>query len=432
MVAPTPQDEKKRLDALLKFGLLDSPPEEAFNELVQLAAATCQMPIALLTLIDSERQWFKASIGTSLIETETPRDIAFCSYTILGDELMEVPDALQDERFQFNPRVTGAPHIRFYAGVPLRTSDGYALGSLCVLDVQPRQLTNEQRFALKVLGRQVIGKIEAEYKSRQLRELQRQLEEKQPKILDRIRYGSLVQKSLMPRRKILQDYFQESFVLWKPRDIIANNFCFLHEEGDNLFLGVIDCMDQCFINPFFGTLVNGYLQEIIRQKVIKPAKILKELHKRLMRLWPNNPKLSQRGISMALCRINKNQQILYFSGADQLLGIFENKQGFRILKGSKVRPGKKEQEEPSFRYAEQSVSLTEGMTLFLLGQDVQKLLAAGGREGIRQVLREFSLLQEEPLNHQATLLLQTLNELNSKVHQKELDLLVVGFRVARE
>lgn len=159
MKTPAPTaNEQERLAALKRFGILDSAPEPIFDDLTSLASFICGTPIALISLIDENRQWFKSKVG--LDASETPRDISFCGHSIHQTEIFEVPNALDDQRFNDNPLVTGAPNIRFYAGMPLTTSQGLNLGTLCVIDNIPRQLSKEQREALKKLGRQVISQIE--------------------------------------------------------------------------------------------------------------------------------------------------------------------------------------------------------------------------------------------------------------------------------
>jgi GAF domain-containing protein len=150
--------EDERLAALQRYQVLDTPPEQAFDELAFLAGTVCGTPVALITFVDADRQWFKARIGLST--SETPRDVAFCARTILGRDLMVITDTHRDARFRDNPLVTGTPYIRFYAGAPLRTAEDMALGSLCVIDYVPRVLSQEQRLALKSLGRLVVMQLE--------------------------------------------------------------------------------------------------------------------------------------------------------------------------------------------------------------------------------------------------------------------------------
>jgi GAF domain-containing protein len=151
-------NDAARVSALQKYAILDSEPEQAFDDLTQLASYVCKTPIALISLIDEDRQWFKSRVGISA--TETSRDIAFCSTAIQQPDVLVVPDTLQDERFRTNPLVTAEPNIRFYAGAPLINEDGYALGTLCVVDRTPRNLAPEQEAALKALSRLVLMQLE--------------------------------------------------------------------------------------------------------------------------------------------------------------------------------------------------------------------------------------------------------------------------------
>lgn len=151
-------DEAARIAALERYAILDTSPEEAFDDIVKVAAHICGAPVALISLVDAERQWFKAAVG--LDAPETPRDIAFCHHAIQQFGVFTVADATQDERFVANPLVTADPNLRFYAGAPLETLDGYALGTLCVLDTQPRQMTEAQLSALEALSRQVVAQME--------------------------------------------------------------------------------------------------------------------------------------------------------------------------------------------------------------------------------------------------------------------------------
>ncbi len=176
IAAPLPPDEARRLAALDNTRLLDTQAEQSFDDLTALAAEMLGVPIALVSLVDERRQWFKSHHGIDA--TETPRDWAFCAHAILGDELFEVPDAAEDARFRHNPLVTQDPHIRFYAGMPLRLSSGEALGTLCVIDRQPRRLDARQRDVLHRLARQAVqlidlhcSRLEQQRASRELRRL---------------------------------------------------------------------------------------------------------------------------------------------------------------------------------------------------------------------------------------------------------------------
>jgi anti-sigma regulatory factor (Ser/Thr protein kinase) len=151
-------DESARLEALRKYRILDTQPEQAFDDLTLLASHICETPYALITLIDASRQWFKSRVGIDA--SETPRSVAFCAHAIQQQNLFIVADAHTDDRFRDNPMVTSAPHFRFYAGAPLVTAEGHALGTLCVADTVPRTLTPAQVEALQALGRQTLAQLE--------------------------------------------------------------------------------------------------------------------------------------------------------------------------------------------------------------------------------------------------------------------------------
>lgn len=156
--AELPRDEPARLNALLEYDILDTLPEASYDDITQLAAEICQVPISAVSLVDAERQWFKSRVG--LEAEETRRDVAFCAHALLQPDLLVVPDARKDARFADNPLVTSGPRIRFYAGAPLIAPRGEVLGTLCVIDMVPRELLEGQARSLRALSRQVMAQLE--------------------------------------------------------------------------------------------------------------------------------------------------------------------------------------------------------------------------------------------------------------------------------
>jgi GAF domain-containing protein len=198
MRVPIPKNEKKRLRVLWQYEVLDTVPEEIFDDLTELAARICEAPIALISLVDEERQWFKSKVGVSL--SETSRDISFCAHTITQSDLFVVPDATLDPRFAKNPLVVSEPRIRFYAGAPLITPDGYALGTLCILDKNPRELRADQKQALRILARHVVSQLELRRRSRELADARRECEKLRNE-LEKLRAELSKVRSKLPKGK---------------------------------------------------------------------------------------------------------------------------------------------------------------------------------------------------------------------------------------
>jgi two-component system, sensor histidine kinase len=166
MIAASPPNEAERLNALHRYDVLDTEPELAFDDITLLASHICDTEIAMISLVDRDRQWFKSRVGTTT--SETSRDIAFCAHGILQSEVFVVEDARADDRFTANPMVTGGPKIRFYGGAPLTTSDGHALGMLCVNSPVARTLSPEQSAGLQALSRQVVAQLDLRRRTSEL------------------------------------------------------------------------------------------------------------------------------------------------------------------------------------------------------------------------------------------------------------------------
>jgi GAF domain-containing protein len=159
MNAPTPENDVERLAALKEYHILDTEAEQSYDDITALASHICRVPITMISLVDKSRQWFKSKVGVE--QRETPREVAFCAHAILQQEPLVVRDAQKDRRFSDSALVTGEPHIRFYAGFPLVNAEGLALGTLCVVDRKPRQISPAQSKAMYALARQVMALLEA-------------------------------------------------------------------------------------------------------------------------------------------------------------------------------------------------------------------------------------------------------------------------------
>ncbi|MDB5148500.1 MAG: sensor signal transduction histidine kinase, partial [Mucilaginibacter sp.] len=236
---PIPENENERLEALISYNILDTLPENDFEEITFIASEICQTPISLISLIDRNRQWFKSNRGLNV--TETSRDLAFCAHAILEpEEVLIVTDALSDDRFADNPLVQGQPDVVFYTGVPLVNPDGYALGTLCVIDNKPKELTSGQLIALKALAKQVVAQLELRKKVKELDLISAELV-KSNEYLERFAVMAAHDirnplTSILLAGQILKDRFEE-----KP-DEMANKFVDIINNSSQRLLAMLDKM----------------------------------------------------------------------------------------------------------------------------------------------------------------------------------------------
>lgn len=257
-IPDTPQDEEARLKALRSLNVLDTPSEERFDRLTRLAKRMFDVPIALVSLVDENRQWFKSCIGLNV--SETPRDISFCGHAILGNEIFIIPDATEDERFSDNPLVLNEPYIRFYAGCPLRYLDGSMLGTLCIIDTQPRVLNREDLDALKDL---------AELAEHELMAVQLATLDELTKISNRRGFVKLAQHSLdiCSRHNI-----SASLVFFDLNKFKSINDTFGHSEGDKALIAFSDQMKNTFRDSdVIGRLGGDEFAVLLTDTSLEPA-----------------------------------------------------------------------------------------------------------------------------------------------------------------
>ncbi|MDH4200550.1 MAG: sensor domain-containing diguanylate cyclase [Spirochaetia bacterium] len=229
---PVPPNEETRLKTLKSLNILDTPAEERFDRLTRMAKRMFDVPIALVSIIDENRQWFKSCVGLTV--SETPRDISFCGHAILGDDIFLIPDAIQDERFSDNPLVLNEPHIRFYAGCPLTAPDGSKLGTLCIIDEKPRNFDKQDLLALKDLALTV---------ERELAAIQMATIDELTNILNRRGFMMLARHTLMlfVRQKI-----PASLVFFDLNNFKSINDNFGHAEGDQALIAFASQMKSVF------------------------------------------------------------------------------------------------------------------------------------------------------------------------------------------
>lgn len=231
--------EKERLRALEAYEILDTPADKDFDDLTTLAAYICSTPISFISLLTDDRQWFKSKIGIDI--AETPRSSSFCQYALLQEEMIVANDTLEDDRFQNNPFVTGPPHIRFYASSQLISSGGHKVGTLCVMDIVPKQLTEEQKEALKILARQAVTNLELRLKQKQLQVEKQQLRVANEKLDEFVHMVSHDLKEPIMNINSVADWLQEDIVAGDYSSI-SENLALIKERAaamENLVQGLL-------------------------------------------------------------------------------------------------------------------------------------------------------------------------------------------------
>ena len=373
---PLPENEEERLAALMRYNILDTPQEQEYDEIVELASRICGTPMSLISLVSSEKQWFKAKKGVD--DKDTPREYAFCAHTLTDEEILEVADASLDERFHDNPYVVGNPDIRFYAGIPLRTPDGLNLGTLCVLDNKPRELTEDQRFALRVLGKQVMKHLEVRYQLIRIKQAMDVVEDQRRTIHEQheeisttmeamrssLGYAANLQTAILPNPLRFQRLFRDHFLVYEPYDMVSGDFYWLREIDHIVVLVVGDSAGHGVPGALLSMVGHDQLNRIVSEdRVLQPRKILHLLHEGIRETFKANEQGHRDGMDISVLVWNRDSDRLDFAGARQTL-VLVNDDEVKEIRGDKQSVGGEFSDEER-HFTNRSFTLSEGAKAYL-------------------------------------------------------------------
>lgn len=431
-VAPLPKNEVERLQALYRYQIMDTDFEKEFDELIKLASHICNTPISLMSLVAEDKQWFKAKIG--LEARETPKDLAFCAHAILDNNLFIIEDASKDERFHDNPLVTGNPDIRFYAGMPLTTPDGFNLGTLCVIDKEPRILDTEQKQALVTLASQVIAQLELRIKLQAIAKEKKIIAEKNRAITNSIHCAKRIQTAMQPHSEDIEGYFDDFFVFNQPRDIIGGDFLWMSDVNELKIVVVADCTGHGVPGAMMSMLGNSLLRDIVdKKRVTDPNKILSQLDHEIAKSLNQEVGENRDGMDMSIVCIDAKNRKLTFAGAHHKMVYVQNNEAFLVSGDRCGVGGNQNRKDACVMFSLHTFDLEEGeIPMFYMFSDGFRDQFGGKHNRKFSLSRLTTCLQnisEETGVYQQQFLQRELTEWMKAGNETQIDdILLIGFR----
>ncbi len=431
-IAPITTNEAERLQALYRYNIMDTDFEEEFDDLIKLASHICQTPISLMSLVAEDKQWFKAKVG--LEARETPREQAFCAHAIHKPDLFIVEDASKDDRFHDNPLVTNSTDVRFYAGMPLTTPDGFNLGTLCVMDNKPRNLDEAQKTALKTLASQVIAQLELKIKLETVAQEKKKLAETNRAIVDSIHYAKRIQGAMLPSVEDASSMFDDFFVLNKPRDIIGGDFYWMSQVDDKKIVVVADCTGHGVPGALMSMLGNTLLRDVVdKKKITEPDQVLAYLNVEIAKLLHQQDNGNNDGMDMTVVCVDDQAQTLTFAGAYHKMVYIQDGATY-IVSGDRCGVGGNSQKRKNTTFVNYTIDFTDGeeQPMFYLFSDGFRD-QFGGKENkkysLSKLVKTLQQNHQAPASRQRELLTEELSTWMKEGNETQIDdVLVLGFR----
>jgi len=424
MIKPEiPVNEEQRLEELRSYSILDTLPEKEYDEITYLAAQICGTPMALISLVDRDRQWFKSHHGVAA--SETPREVAFCAHAINDQEkMLVVPDARRDDRFHDNPLVRDNPNVIFYAGIPLVSPTGLPLGTLCVIDQKPRKLGVTKLKALDALGSQLMKLLE-------LRKKSYILEKKNQDINESIKYAQKIQHSILPAIHEIRKFQPGLFVYYKPKDLIGGDFYWFWKHQGSSYIASVDCTGHGVPGALMAMTIHSMMNDIMLDgKTIDPGEILEALHKKVFTTLQQQKgnMYSQDGCDISLCRIDSSSNVLHYAGARQQIYL-HNGMDITTIEATPQSIGGLTMlgtPEPNRRFKTESINLDKEVLLLMPTDGILEQLNTNDEIfGVKELRKMINSLYKVPVNESNDIVNDQINKWLQDAIQQD-DMLLLG------
>ncbi len=431
--------EEQRVAALEEYEVMDTPAERDFDQITQLAQRIFEVPVAYISLLGEQRQWYKSKQGLSY--NEIPKEQSICQFTIEqdgGDLIIE--NAPQHPRFNDHPLVREYPYIVFYAGVSLINKEGFPLGTLCLVDYSPREWNEWEGEILHRLADQVVQLLELKKKQALLQQKYYQLEEQNKTLTDSLQYAKRIQRAILPSPQRINRFVKDSFVLFKPLHIVSGDFYWFKaldrvdvSSSDQKFIvSVADCTGHGVPAGFISVIGNNILNKVVwEEREERPARILEQLDMYIEHVLHKQESQQQipDGMDISLCCIDVNERWLQFAGALHTMYMFREGQLYELKGNIKPIGGFL----PGYKmFDQQVVKLQRGDIFYLFSDGYPDQF--GGPKGKKFTKKRFKRLlhhiHQKDMPQQKQILKNTIDNWMEESEDRQIDdICVVGFRV---
>ncbi len=432
MIAPAiPKNESERLSALYKLKILDSPAEERFNRIVNLTADFFSMPICYIAFVDSDRQWLKASCGLNFKQSD--RSASFCGHTIHYDDILVIPDAKRDERFHDNPLVIGEPHIRFYAGVPLKSIEGEKIGTLCIANRYAMNMGQKEVEHLKSLAALVEDQVnlyDSVYLKNEILEKKNRIECQSKMIEQSISCARNIQISTLQSEAELYEMIPYSLLFHEAKNVLSGDFFLIQEVGDLMYIAVADSTGHGIPGALVSITCYSALETAIKEERSEDlGKILDRTNELVIQRFTSLHRELNDGMDLSIICFNQSNNTFHFAAANNPAYLFKKSEEgcyseLTILKADKQPIGRYFRRK---EFTTSCVKIEEGDALYMCSDGIQDQFGGpDNRKFSRQNLRGLlTYMQKHDQEERIDIFTQQFMEWKGNTRQTD-DILLLG------